>query len=156
MVFRLGIYESRVALIFTYPTFLIPFCTWLLMGYFRSIPYELEDAPSLDGASPLADPGPHPPAACPCRADLGRHFRFTLSWNEFIYALTFIQQYGVVAAVLVTVPAMRRRRGHGKLVPQSPCRSVRPRPIRARSVRPAIVAVMWWRKRNAPTSATAR
>ena len=39
IVFNLGIYDSKFALIFTYPTFLIPFCTWLLMGYFRSIPY---------------------------------------------------------------------------------------------------------------------
>ena len=40
-----------LALILTYPTFLIPFCTWLLMGYFRSIPYELEECALVDGAS---------------------------------------------------------------------------------------------------------
>lgn len=38
IVFQVGIFDSRLALILTYPTFLIPFCTWLLMGYFRSIP----------------------------------------------------------------------------------------------------------------------
>jgi multiple sugar transport system permease protein len=42
MVFRFGIFDSKLALILTYPTFLIPFCTWLLMGYFRTIPFELE------------------------------------------------------------------------------------------------------------------
>src|ERR671912_2086039 len=50
MIFRFGIYDSRLALILTYPTFLIPFCTWLLMGYFRSIPYELEECALVDGA----------------------------------------------------------------------------------------------------------
>ena len=77
MVFQFGIYDSRLALIFTYPTFLIPFCTWLLMGYFRSIPFELEESALVDGATrwqiltkivlPLAVPGlisagssPHP------------------------------------------------------------------------------------------------
>ena len=91
MVFRLGIYDSRLALIFTYPTFLIPFCTWLLMGYFRSIPYELEECALVDGASrwqiltrillPLSVPG----------LISAGIFAFTLSWNKFIYALTFIQ-----------------------------------------------------------------
>jgi len=91
MVFKFGIYDSKLALIFTYPTFLIPFCTWLLMGYFRSIPYELEECALVDGASrwqiltkimlPLAVPG----------LISAGIFAFTLSWNEFIYALTFIQ-----------------------------------------------------------------
>ena len=43
IVFKVGIFDSRLALILTYPTFLIPFCTWLLMGYFRTIPFELEE-----------------------------------------------------------------------------------------------------------------
>src|SRR3954469_9932967 len=43
IVFKLGLFDTRWALILTYPTFLIPFCTWLLMGYFRTIPYELEE-----------------------------------------------------------------------------------------------------------------
>jgi multiple sugar transport system permease protein len=91
MVFKLGIYDTKLALIFTYPTFLIPFCTWLLMGYFRSIPFELEESALVDGASrwqilsriilPLAVPG----------LISAGIFAFTLSWNEFIYALTFIQ-----------------------------------------------------------------
>jgi multiple sugar transport system permease protein len=51
MVFKLGIFDSKWALILTYPTFLIPFCTWLLMGYFRSIPYELEECALIDGAA---------------------------------------------------------------------------------------------------------
>jgi multiple sugar transport system permease protein len=90
IVFQLGIYDTRWALILTYPTFLVPFCTWLLMGYFRTIPFELEECAVIDGASrwqvlvkiilPLAVPG----------LISAGIFAFTLSWNEFIYALTFV------------------------------------------------------------------
>lgn len=51
MVFNLGLYDTPFALILTYLTFLVPFCTWLLMGYFRSIPFELEECALIDGAS---------------------------------------------------------------------------------------------------------
>ena len=91
MVFQLGLYDTPFALILTYPTFLVPFCIWLLMGYFRSIPFELEECALIDGASrwqiltkiilPLSVPG----------LISAGIFAFTLSWNEFIYALTFIQ-----------------------------------------------------------------
>jgi multiple sugar transport system permease protein len=90
MVYNLGLFDTRLALILTYPTFLIPFCTWLLMGYFKTIPIELEECALIDGASrfqiliriilPLAVPG----------LISAGIFAFTLSWNEFIYALTFI------------------------------------------------------------------
>jgi len=90
IVFQLGLFDTRWALILTYPTFLIPFCTWLLMGYFRSIPYELEECALIDGATrlqilvkiilPLSVPG----------LISAGIFAFTLSWNEFIYALTFV------------------------------------------------------------------
>lgn len=90
MVFTLDLFDTRMALILTYPTFLIPFCTWLLMGYFKSIPFELEECALIDGATrfeiltkiilPLAVPG----------LISAGIFAFTLSWNEFIYALTFV------------------------------------------------------------------
>jgi multiple sugar transport system permease protein len=90
MVYGLDLYDTNWALILTYPTFLIPFCTWLLMGYFKSIPYELEECALIDGATrvqilvkitlPLAVPG----------LISAGIFAFTLSWNEFIYALAFI------------------------------------------------------------------
>ena len=90
IVFKLGLFDTRWALILTYPTFLIPFCTWLLMGYFRSIPMELEECALIDGANrweilvkiilPLSVPG----------LISAGIFAFTLSWNEFIYALTFV------------------------------------------------------------------
>ena len=86
----LELFNTRWALMLTYPTFLIPVCTWLLMGYFRTIPFELEECALIDGASrwqilvkivlPLAVPG----------LISAGIFAFTLSWNEFIYALTFI------------------------------------------------------------------
>jgi multiple sugar transport system permease protein len=90
IIFKFQLFDTRLALILTYPTFLIPFCTWLLMGYFRSIPFELEECALIDGASrlqilvkiilPLAVPG----------LISAGIFAFTLSWNEFIYALTFV------------------------------------------------------------------
>jgi multiple sugar transport system permease protein len=90
LVFALDLYDTSWALILTYPTFLIPFCTWLLMGYFKSIPMELEECALIDGATriqilvkitlPLAVPG----------LISAGIFAFTLSWNEFIYALAFI------------------------------------------------------------------
>jgi multiple sugar transport system permease protein len=86
----LNIGDTYCALILTYPTFLVPFCTALLMGYFKSIPRELEESALIDGSSriralvyivlPLAMPGI-------LSAGI---FAFTLSWNEYIYALVFI------------------------------------------------------------------
>jgi multiple sugar transport system permease protein len=86
-----GLFDSPLSLILVYPTLLIPFSTWLLMGYFKTIPYELEECALIDGASrwqiltkiivPLAIPG----------MISAFIFSFTLCWNEFIYALTFLQ-----------------------------------------------------------------
>jgi multiple sugar transport system permease protein len=90
IIFQLGLYDSIWALILTYPTFLVPFCTWLLMGYFRTIPYELEECAMIDGASRLQVLWSITlPLAVPGLISAGI-FAFTLSWNEFIYALTFI------------------------------------------------------------------
>ncbi|HEX2438415.1 MAG TPA: carbohydrate ABC transporter permease [Methylomirabilota bacterium] len=85
----LGLGDSKWALVVTYPTFLVPFCTWLLMGYFKTVPKEVEECAMVDGATriqallrivlPIAIPG----LVCAIL------FAFTLSWNEFIYALTF-------------------------------------------------------------------
>jgi len=82
--------DSPWALIFTYPTFLIPFCTWLMMGYFRTIPKELEECAQIDGASKLqAMVRIVFPVATPGILSAGI-FAFTLSWNEFLYALVFL------------------------------------------------------------------
>ena len=98
VVFQYGLFDTPFALILTYPTILIPFSTWLLMGYFKTIPFELEECALIDGASrwqilvrivlPLSVPG----------LISAFIFCFTLCWNEFIYALTFISstQYKTV------------------------------------------------------------
>jgi len=91
LIFQLGLFDSPWALILTYPTFLIPFCTWLLIGYFKSIPYELEECAMIDGATRLQTLWKITlPLAMPGLISAGI-FAFTLSWNEFIYALAFIQ-----------------------------------------------------------------
>jgi multiple sugar transport system permease protein len=90
-VFKLGLFDSPLALILVYPTFLVPFCTWLLIGYFKSIPYELEECALIDGATRLQILRQITlPLAVPGLISAGI-FSFTLSWNEFIYALAFIQ-----------------------------------------------------------------
>jgi multiple sugar transport system permease protein len=90
VIANLGLYNTYWALILTYPTQLIPFATWLLMGYFRTIPKEIEESAMADGCSrlqillrvvlPLSVPG---------LLSAGI-FSFTLSWNEFLYALIFM------------------------------------------------------------------
>ena len=86
----IGMDDTIWALVIVYPTFLVPFVTWLMSGYFRTIPSDLEDCARIDGltrlgamlriALPLARPGI-------LSAGI---FSFTLSWNEFIYALTLV------------------------------------------------------------------
>lgn len=90
VIARFGLYNTYWALILTYPTQLIPFASWLLMGYFRSIPKEIEESAMADGCSrlqilvrivlPLSLPG---------LLSAGI-FSFTLCWNEFLYALIFM------------------------------------------------------------------
>ena len=87
---NLGLANSLSGLIAAYPSFTVPFVTWLLMGYFESIPEELEEAAMIDGATrfgafwrivlPLSMPGV-------LAAGL---YAFTQAWNEFLYALVFI------------------------------------------------------------------
>jgi multiple sugar transport system permease protein len=108
VVHWLGLADSKWALVVTYPTFLVPFCTWLLMGYFRTVPKEVEECAMVDGATriqallrivlPIAIPG----LVCAIL------FAFTLSWNEFIYALTFTSSSEeITASVGVTSELIR-------------------------------------------------
>jgi len=104
----LGLADSKWALVVTYPTFLVPFCTWLLMGYFRTVPKEVEECALVDGATriqallrivlPIAVPG------LVCAA----LFAFTLSWNEFIYALTFTSSSEEITASVGITSALIR------------------------------------------------
>ncbi len=104
----IGLADSKWSLVVTYPTFLVPFCTWLLMGYFRTVPKEVEECAMVDGATriqalwrivlPMAIPG----IICAIL------FAFTLSWNEFIYALTFLSSSDqITASVGVTQELIR-------------------------------------------------
>ncbi|HEY8884805.1 MAG TPA: carbohydrate ABC transporter permease, partial [Chloroflexota bacterium] len=107
IILSLGLLDTRWALVVVYPTFLTPFCTWLMSGYFKTIPKELEDCARVDGSSrfgamwriaiPLAKPGILSAAI----------FAFTGSWNEFLYALTLVTNVdqktlplGVVATLM--------------------------------------------------------
>lgn len=87
----LGLLGGLSSLMLTYPTFLIPFCTWLLSGYLTNVPQEPEECAMIDGASrigaiirvtlPMAWPGILTAAI----------FSFTLSWNELLYSLAFVR-----------------------------------------------------------------
>ena len=94
VVTLLGLQDSLWALVVVYPTFTIPFCTWLLMGFFKSVPREIEEAAIIDGCSlfgafikmaiPLSLPGILTVVI----------FTFTLTLQEFVYALTFVSASG--------------------------------------------------------------
>jgi multiple sugar transport system permease protein len=87
---NLGIINSHMALIATYPTFLMPFATWVLLGYYRSIPEDLEDAARIDGASRLiAFARITLPLAAPALLAVTL-FAFTNAWNEFLFAFVFL------------------------------------------------------------------
>ncbi len=97
---KLGLSDSLWSLIITYPTFLVPFLTWLLMGYFRTIPKEIEECAMIDGCTrlqtfiriviPISKPAIITAAL----------FAFTMGWHEFLYALTFLSS---TASKVVTV-----------------------------------------------------
>jgi multiple sugar transport system permease protein len=90
VIAKFHLYNRYWSLIFTYPTFLIPFAGWLLMGYFRTIARDLEDAAMVDGATRLqAMRQIVLPLALPGVLSAGI-FCFTLGWNEFLYALVFM------------------------------------------------------------------
>ncbi len=90
VVSRLHLTDRVWALIIIYPTFTIPFCTWLMMGFFRTIPFDIEEAALIDGCNRIQ-------AIRRVVLPLSRAgifsvmmFAFTLALQEFIYALTFI------------------------------------------------------------------
>ena len=87
----LGLINTYGAFFATYPTFLMPFATWVLIGYFRSIPVELEEAAMIDGASRIyAFWRITLPLAAPALLSVAL-FCFTNAWNEFLFAFVFIQ-----------------------------------------------------------------
>lgn len=92
---QLHLGDTLTSVMLTYPTLLIPFCAWLLMGYFRSVPRELEDAARIDGATRIQTMFKvFLPLCVPGFISAGI-FAFTLSQNEFLYALIFLTQTDV-------------------------------------------------------------
>jgi multiple sugar transport system permease protein len=90
VIYSIGLIDNIVGLMLTYLTFTVPFATWMMIAYFRNIPSELDDAALVDGCSRLqALVWIMVPIALPALAVVGL-FAFTLSWNEFLYALVFI------------------------------------------------------------------
>jgi multiple sugar transport system permease protein len=90
IIASLGLQDSLWSLVLVYPTFTIPFCTWLLMGFFKSIPREIEEAAIVDGCTvPGAFVKTVLPLSVPAILTVVI-FAFTLTMQEFVYALTFI------------------------------------------------------------------
>ena len=90
LVATLGLMDSRWALVLVYPTITIPFCTWLMMGFFRTMPREIEEAAWVDGCSriaglwrvvvPVSRPG----------MVITAIFAFSLSMQEYLYAVVYV------------------------------------------------------------------
>ena len=90
LINRLHLGDTLTSVMLTYPTMLVPFCAWLLLGYFKTVPIELEDAARIDGATRLQTMYKvFLPLCTPGFISAGI-FAFTLSQNEFLYALIFL------------------------------------------------------------------
>src|SRR6202795_2802824 len=108
LIAMLGLQNQLWALVLIYPTFTVPFCTWLLMGFFKTLPKEVEESAMVDGCSrfgtiarvvlPLAMPGLITIVI----------FALTLTIQEFVYSLTFISSVGrMTVSVVVPVALVR-------------------------------------------------
>ncbi len=116
VISRFGLINNPIALILVYPTFLVPFCTWLMIGYFHTIPHELDECAMVDGATrfqalwrivlPTAIPG----------IITAGIFAFTLSWNEFIYSLVIVSSDDTRTIVVGVLTKLVR----GDLLPWGP------------------------------------
>lgn len=94
MIVGAGLYNRLGALIFSYTVFTLPFTVWVLTSFFRALPGELEEAAFVDGATPLQTfRMVLLPLAAPAMVTTGL-LAFINAWNEFLFALTFTQDYG--------------------------------------------------------------
>ena len=104
----LGLLNSKWALVLIYPTLTVPFCTWIMIGYFSSIPRELDEAALIDGANhmqmllkvfvPVALPG----------IIAAMIFAFTVSWAAFLYPLAYIYSDSEMVLTVGTVTTLIR------------------------------------------------
>ncbi len=105
---KLGLLNSKWALVLVYPTLAVPFCTWIMIGYFASIPKELDEAAMIDGASwykmlvyifiPVAMPG----------IIAATIFAFTVSWANFLYPLAFVYSNEEMVLTVGTITTLIR------------------------------------------------
>jgi multiple sugar transport system permease protein len=92
---QMGLVDTFMGLVLAHETFTVPFCTWLLYGYFKTLPQELVDSGRIDGCAPLGIlTRILLPLAAPSVATAAI-FSFTTSWNEFLYAATLITSNGL-------------------------------------------------------------
>jgi len=96
----LGLQNSLWALVLVYPTITIPFCTWLLMGFFRSIPRDIEEQAMIDGYSRLAAMRKVVLPLAISGVLTAAIFSFALVMQDFVYALTFISSVGKMTVSL--------------------------------------------------------
>ncbi|MBC8161925.1 MAG: ABC transporter permease subunit [Roseiflexaceae bacterium] len=109
---NLGLINSYAALIATYPTFLMPFATWVMLGYYRSIPEDLEHAAMIDGSTRIgAFWRVTLPLAAPALLSVTL-FAFTNAWNEFLFAFVFITK-----ETLFTLPVGLQQLVFGDIYP---------------------------------------
>ena len=104
----LGLLNSKWSLVLVYPTLAVPFCTWIMIGYFASIPKELDEAAVIDGANwyqmlfqifiPVAMPG----------IIAATIFAFTVSWAGFLYPMAFIYSNSEMILTVGTVTTLIR------------------------------------------------
>lgn len=116
VITQFNLVNNPLALILVYPTFLVPFCTWLLIGYFQTVPRELDECAMVDGATRVqALVRVVLPTAIPGIVTAGI-FAFTLSWNEFIYSLVLVSTDDSRTIVVGVLTKLVR----GDLVPWGP------------------------------------
>ena len=104
----LGLLNSYWAMVLVYPTLTVPFCTWIMIGYFSSIPKELDEAAMIDGANhmqmltrifiPVALPG----------IIAATIFAFTVSWAAFVYPMAFLYSSDQLVLTVGTVTSLIR------------------------------------------------
>ena len=108
IVGALGLLDSIWALVLVYPTLSVPFCTWIMIGYFASIPKELDEAALIDGANhlqmllkifiPVAIPG----------IIAATIFAFTVSWAAFVYPIAYLYSEENLVLTVGTVTTLIR------------------------------------------------
>lgn len=107
---KLGLLNTHLSMIIAYTTFAMPFCAWMIKGYFDTIPVSLEEAARIDGCSRLRILfGIIVPLAAPGIVTVAM-FAFILSWQEYMYALTFARTEGM-RTITVGIALMQGQHG---------------------------------------------